>query len=385
MILKIAALSIAVVSQISICLTQDGTHKVVPNVIRSASGSSFEGLGYLSGSNSGSKAKSVSYDGSVVIGNCTIDSMEQAFLWTQQTGMTSLGNLPDSSLKQSWANKISGDGTVIVGYGDQGSGRDSYKGFKWTRAGGMVLVGALKGSSKSTAWDVSANGSVIVGDGGEQTFRWTEADGMVGLGALPDKTKSRAVAVSEDGSVLVGSCYTVDWKLEEAFIWTQKSGIVGLGCLPKKKISFALDVSPDGSVVVGTAASSSGYPAFRWTKSTGMIDIGHLPGKKTTHPGGLSSNGSIIVGASYSDPTHSDAFIWDADHGMRVLQTVLQSDYGLDLTGWTLQNAADISPDGKVIVGWGINPSGHQEAFRVVLDTLSARSRGEKEPGSNED
>jgi probable HAF family extracellular repeat protein len=155
--------------------------------------------------------------------------------------------------------------------------------------------------------------------------------------------------------------------------------------LPKKKISFALDVSPDGSVVVGTAASSSGYPAFRWTKSTGMIDIGHLPGKKTTHPGGLSSNGSIIVGASYSDPTHSDAFIWDADHGMRVLQTVLQSDYGLDLTGWTLQNAADISPDGKVIVGWGINPSGHQEAFRVVLDTLSARSRGEKEPGSNED
>ena len=377
-IIKITVLVISLAGQISICLSQDGTQKDKDYLMGSASGSTFQGLGYLSGRGTGSMARSVSTDGSIVVGNYTNDSTSHAFLWTQKTGMMSLGNLPDTSFRQSWASKISGDGTVVVGYGDPGSGRDSYKGFKWTREVGMVIIGSLNASSRSLPFDVSENGSVIVGDGGEQTFRWTQGGRIIGLGVLPGTTRSRAVAVSADGSVVVGSSYTADWNLEQAFIWTQNSGMVGLGHLPGKSISFALDVSPDGSVVIGTAASSSGYPGFRWTQSTGMVNIGHLPGKKTTHPGGVSSHGSIIVGASFSDPTHSDAFIWDADHGMRTLQSVLQSDYGLDLTGWALQNAADISPDGRIIVGWGINPSGHQEAFRVVLDTSSVRVRGDK-------
>jgi MYXO-CTERM domain-containing protein len=36
---------------------------------------------------------------------------------------------------------------------------------------------------------------------------------------------------------------------------------------------------------------------------------------------------------------------------MRNLRDVLVSDYGLDLTGWTLDEAVGISADGKVIVG----------------------------------
>jgi len=54
---------------------------------------------------------------------------------------------------------------------------------------------------------------------------------------------------------------------------------------------------------------------------------------------------------------------------MRSLHAVLSNDYGLDLTGWTLSEARDISPDGRVIVGWGINPSGKQEAWIASLDT----------------
>ena len=61
------------------------------------------------------------------------------------------------------------------------------------------------------------------------------------------------------------------------------------------------------------------------------------------------------------------AFIWDSVHGMRDLRDVLVSDFGLDLTGWTLRSANDISADGTVIVGTGINPDGNPEAYRAVV------------------
>ena len=103
-----------------------------------------------------------------------------------------------------------------------------------------------------------------------------------------------------------------------------------------------------------------------------MVSIGHLPGRRTTHPGGVSANGTIIVGASYVDRTQATAFIWDAAHGMRSLESVLETEYGLDLAGWHLQNASGITPDGSAVVGWGNNPAGQQEAFRAVLVVRSA-------------
>ena len=78
-----------------------------------------------------------------------------------------------------------------------------------------------------------------------------------------------------------------------------------------------------------------------------------------------SGDGSIVVG--YSDyQTGTAAFVWDETHGMRRLQDVLTG-LGLDLTGWTLQAANDISADGRVIVGSGTNPDGDTEAWMAVL------------------
>jgi uncharacterized membrane protein len=98
-----------------------------------------------------------------------------------------------------------------------------------------------------------------------------------------------------------------------------------------------------------------------------MVSIGSLSGKTTTHPLDASNNGAVVVGGSYTDMTHGEAFIWDSAHGMRALKSVLQTDYGLNLAGWNLSSASDITLDGSVVVGWGINPFGQTEAFRVTL------------------
>ncbi|MCH7547601.1 MAG: hypothetical protein IID30_14465, partial [Planctomycetes bacterium] len=49
------------------------------------------------------------------------------------------------------------------------------------------------------------------------------------------------------------------------------------------------------------------------------------------------------------------------------LKQVLETQYGLSLTGWTLHAAWALSDDALTIVGWGINPDGNAEAWIVTL------------------
>src|SRR4051812_29188909 len=71
-------------------------------------------------------------------------------------------------------------------------------------------LGFLAGNNYSFAYDVSADGTVVVGEAGttnygNEAFRWTAANGMVGLGDLPGATfYSVAFGVSADGSVVTG-------------------------------------------------------------------------------------------------------------------------------------------------------------------------------------
>jgi probable HAF family extracellular repeat protein len=330
-----------------ICLVALCIHVLAATSTMAAT-AAFQGLGDLSGGSFSSLALDVSNDGSVVVGYGTTASGQQAFRWTQSTGMVALGSFTASS-----ASKVSADGATIVGGGDS-------KAFRWTQAGGMEIIPGLSGATSSDAGGVSADGSVVAGTSGGQAFRWTQSGGTVGLGYLSGKTSSSTYSVSDDGSVVVGASGG------QAFRWTQSGGMQGLGYLPgDSSDGWAHNVSPDGSVIVGTSGSMH---AFRWTASTGTVALGSLSGMNVTHPLAASNYGSKIVGASYNNSTYlCYAFIWDSAHGMRNLKSVLQSDYGLTLTGWTLNAAYGISADGNVIVGQGTNPSGQTEAFRVIL------------------
>ena len=344
-------------------------------------------------------ATSGDYKRLVVVGMGSSEFGREAFYWTPASGMVSMGDLPDE-IFDSAAFGVSADGLVIVGKGTSDSGDEA---FRWEAgpvnceegqmncqagqtslaAGQMTGLGDLEGGEfTSGAWDVSGDGSVIVGAGTSeasspdvQAFR-LEGEVMTPLGEPQEAViVSRAKGISNDGSVVVGSREVEDYR-EEAFRWEggEMTGLGVLGRLPSgsrwsSRWSRSWAASDDGSVIVGTSSSPEGQQAFRWEAGE-MIGLGDLPeGAFSSIAYSVSGNGSVIVGtgsSAASDDPQNEAFIWNSVNGMRGLQNVLENHMGLDLPGWTLTAARDISYHSRVITGYGINPDGNQEAWLVL-------------------
>jgi probable HAF family extracellular repeat protein len=335
-------------------------------------------LGDLPGGSFSSAAYGISADGKVIVGRGASTNGNEAFRWTAATGMVGLGDLPGGTFS-SLAFAVSADGSVVVGDSSSSNGLQA---FRWTEATGMVGLGDLPGADfYSSASGVSADGSVIVGGSrsgfsgtSREAFRWTASEGMVGLGDLPGGNfNSIAYGVSADGNVIVGnsSSSNATSGAAEAFRWTQGTGMVPLGDFPDGYFnSIAYGISADGLVIVGRGFSGVGFSGvedpFRWTAEFGLLHLGFLPCDTWSTAFAASANGAVIVG----DPNQNNgdcAFIWDAQHGIRSLHTVLVEDYGLNLTGWQLVGARGISADANTIVGYGINPAGMTEAWIANL------------------
>lgn len=327
---------------------------------------SFFGLGDLPGGNFGSFALSVSADGSSVVGEGTSASGKEAFVWTTESGMIGLGDL-SGGVFRSRAQSVSADGSIIVG--DSSSALGPSEAFIWDQSSGMTGLGGLTSSSSSSiAVDVSGDGTIAVGlaDGAE-AFTWNANDGMTGLGFFPGGDVSLAGAISGDGSTVVGSSNSPVGSFGRAAVWTATGQILDIGDFAGgRNESNAIDVSHDGSTVVGWGTRDTRIEAFVWNSGNGMLGLGTLSGDSFAQA--VSGDGSLVVGTS--GPSNGrEAFMWDATSGMRSLSELLTVQ-GVDLTGWTLQEATGISFDGTVIVGRGINPSSQPEAWVVNLTTV---------------
>ena len=146
----------------------------------------------------------------VLICGLPADGVEYQFL--------DLGNLKgkeDNTQKtHSAALGISGDGTAVVGESLALIGLGITRGneaFRWTQSTGMKGLDSLptgEASFFSAAWDAADQGTAVIGeshtDKGKQAFRWLRSSGkMTSLGALPEHDESVAYGVSGDGRVII--------------------------------------------------------------------------------------------------------------------------------------------------------------------------------------
>lgn len=306
--------------------------------------------------------RAISADGSTVVGG------SQAFVWDSVNGTRFLGTLP-GGLGTSTAYAVSGDGSIVVGQSYSTSGNEA---FIWDREHGMRGLGRLTGFAiESGAFGISTDGSVVTGDSSSdrttQAFRWDAANGMQGIGELPGGgIFSRGLAISDDGSTVVGR--SMSSQGEEAYRWDVGTGMRGLGDVPGGSFfSVAYAVSADGSTVVGTSRNSSGNEAFIWSPSEGIRGLGTLGDGWNSNASDVSADGSTVVGTSVSLVTFENrAIIWDQEHGLRSLSAVLASQ-GVDLNGWTLDDAMGISADGRTVLGLGRSPSGTLGSWIAVI------------------
>jgi probable HAF family extracellular repeat protein len=332
----------------------------------------FQGLGYLTGG-SCSEATAVSANGLVVVGTSCTASGVQAFRWTAAEGIVGIP-IPQG-LTESWATDVSADANYVLGHGRiSDTPPYDYEGFRWHISGQLEPI-------KSTginviAKGISGDGSIVVGTSWgtgiiEEAFRWTAGAGICRLNDLyGESVRSSAEAVSADGLNVVGHRIYEGPPYRDCFRWTECE-VVGFGA------HTANATSSDGSVVVGGLDNyqTQLFEAYRWTQEAGLSLLGTCLPNYHSRALAVSGDGSAVVGYVQNNSGFDEqkAFIWDQKHGMRLLQDVLEDDFGMDLSGWQLAEpwaswkATGISEDGLTIVGVALNSKSQREAWRAVL------------------
>ncbi len=322
-------------------------------------------------------ALDLSADGDTIIGSeeSAFVGSNRPFVWTPagKVGVPYPHNPPGFDIAMGSGRGVSADGQTIVGLAESDAFRGTLAGTDFA----FPSIGPGVFRLYTIAEGVSADGNAVVGWGtrdsqengfeGYEALLWTQADGFLALGDLPGGVYgSKAFAISGDGQTIVGQGEGPSGP--EAIRWTQPEGFVGLGDLPGGEFnSTAQAASALGQVIVGRATSALGSEAFRWTPLTGMVGIGDLPGGGfDSGAEDVSDDGDVLVGWGTTKEGR-EAALWDPDIGMRSLSDLLKSDYGLSvaLSGWRLEIASAVSGDGRTIAGWGLNPAGQYEAWRV--------------------
>ncbi|MEQ8316215.1 MAG: GC-type dockerin domain-anchored protein [Phycisphaerales bacterium] len=245
-----------------------------PEAFRWTQAGGIEGLGDLGGSFFFSSAAGISTDGTTIIGGASAPGGIVAMRWRAATGMESLGDLPGGPF-QSEAGGVSADGDAVVGASRSISGPLGDEAFLWTPSGGMAGLGRLSPGTSTLATAISGDATIVAGYGSPdgqrgQPFRWSEAEGLQQLPVPPGSlVTGEAQGMSLDGSIIVGWVRTADG--QSAVRWTE-GGLEILATATEFEGDriFARSVSEDGGVIVGWAQDGADLRPFIWTEADGM-------------------------------------------------------------------------------------------------------------------
>lgn len=336
----------------------------------------FLGLGDLPGGKTMSLAAGVSADGRVVCGvssSAASGTAHEAFRWTAEQGIIALGDLP-GGIFDSRGTAISDDGSIIVGASSSANAAwPNTEGFRWDSVHGMRGIGVVSGpvGGQSPVVAVSGDGQVLVGraappGGPTQAFIWTERDGFTMLGVLPGETLAHPGDATFHGDLVVGSASTIYGQSGRR--WTRQDGWEVL--FPEA--GAALSITPDGSIATGRYGAGVTREPLRWTPADGARGLGNPAGTDTGVGNDLSDDGGVVVGFGEDAITgETVAIAWFEQVGTLRLQPWIESNFGLDLTGWTLEAVTGVSADGLVMVGYGLNPQTEREAWRLSLPWIA--------------
>jgi probable HAF family extracellular repeat protein len=229
--------------------------------------------------------------------------------WTNDAGI-----LP---LPFAIARGLSGDGSVIVGQSTSGSPNQA---IRWTEPGGVKPL--FVGSGSTVAWDMSDDGTVILANElNLGPFVWSAASGSVYLGG-PHLTISTSYGgISDNGEVVFG--FNNQSGASRPFRWTEETGAVEIGTLPDGVNTVsARGVSKDGSIVVGNSASAPDVPqkAYIWDEIHGpryLLDVllneaglrNDLAGWTLGVTRGISADGRTLTGYGTNHAGNTEAWI----------------------------------------------------------------------------
>jgi uncharacterized membrane protein len=346
---------------------------------------------------------SMSADGSVAVGGFDDGFRSDVFRWTAAGGVELIG-----VQKQFKTLFVSRDGKVVVGTVPDSQGKYHAAiwqgGRNWRMLAPFAGAVAGEGDIVSSSQDVSADGSVIVGSAYVDVtkvvaFRWDAMNGMVNLGMFDEgaNNDSYAYGVSGDGRTIIG------WDYKERFLPAGPGGIAMNGrrgvvwwdgkerlLHPYGWAGEAWATNDVGSIIVGQFAPTDtsnqiahGASTYLWTAWNGhfedlgavAIPIGGDQRNYISQPYAVSDDGSVVGGESGLNEKF--AMIWTRETGMVYVTDYLTMNGVTEHKNWvTLTRTVYISPDGRTVVGLGLQPpgsSGSTSPFNVPRTWVMTR------------
>ena len=321
-------------------------------------------VGLIAPDDFGSQGFDVSTLGGYATGR-NLGNNNQAWLWTEDTGLMALPNLPGWNFAA--GNSVNYDGVVV------GTGATTFYGSSpvpliWQ--GGEVSALALPPNQSLGRAEAINNLGQIVGsvDGGSN-----QMGAIFGLDqavVIDHLTPTGAYCVTlfdlNDAGLAVGSGidpnnaarnvgYCIDINAGDAFEVEYAPGTNGAICF---------GVSEAGHVVGSAMMNQGDSVPFIWSQAEGTMTLPLLPGASLGGADGVNSDGWVVgtQGGQYAMP-----FLWDGEAIYHV-QDLLPEGSGWDLSTNTSSSAESISDDG-IIVGTGIR-GGVTSAYALVPDNV---------------
>ena len=272
---------------------------------------------------------------------CPASEHDEAFVWTPDSGLTTLAR--PTGVSSAYAADISDDGVIVGTYRVTNVGS---RGYVYDN-GRFTELPTLTGAGWSQANAI--NGGRVVGyrskgDGvvPHNAFLWSAQKGFIDLGVM-NGPNSNATGITEAGAIVGWTGSAIHTNNTRAFLW-QDGSVTDLGLIPGAVNSVAFGVNNRLDVVGRGTLPRDGGPgltnhAFLWSRGV-MRDIGVLPGFNLSIADDINDNRQIVGFCRVlGGPGEDHAFIWQ-NGVMTDLNTLVPSELGLVITGAGAINAS---------------------------------------------